>query len=187
MRPNDMRFDIVPIIMIVIGIVVLLAVLIFVLRRKAGDPPVDEDEYRLVYKTAVNTVDATAARALRVLVTNELDSRIRETSYIYEDEALSNTGVIVGRQGCEYNIKSLYIDREGTFKIKKRDDGNFVLLASRESKYGISNVYGGERVKKIRFEDGRAVCYVAAIRFDFTVCGDAPAQPGAPVFYDDDD
>ena len=186
--------------------VVFLTMLLFRTKKNAGsDGPEISDpiggrnkrdryqgvsDYALVYGVQESVNGTISGIALEVVVTNILDPRVKERSCIYDDEKLRSSGVIVGRENCDYNIRSLFIDRDGTFKIKKRAGGDFVILAARVSKNGIAADRGGDRVERIEFTDGRATVYVESLRFDFAVPGKTPDEPSAQTsgqgsFYDD--
>ena len=88
-------------------------------------------EYHLEHGSPETLNETIRDTALDVIITNERDPEVRETCSIQDDDALSRDGIIIGREDCDYNMKSLLIDRDGTFLIK-RIGNNFVLIARRK-------------------------------------------------------
>ncbi len=125
-------------------------------------------EFRLEYGAPETINETIRDTAIDVIITNVRDRQVREVCSIQDDEALSRDGVVIGRENCDYNMKSLLIDRDGTFLIK-RIDNDYTIIANCDSFNGIRSEFRGEKKKRIKFKNGKATCYVGSIRFDFSV------------------
>ena len=135
----------------------------------------NRSEYQLVYNAQDSINETMQDPALEVEITHVRDSSVHTTCDIQDDEQLSRKGVIIGRENkyCHYKMGSRFIDKKGTFMLKRIGD-NYVILGvmnKNESANGIRKVYRGERVDRIDFVDGKATCFVGPIRFDFRVPG----------------
>ena len=108
--------------------------------------------------------------ALDVVITNIRDNRVHVEAWIIDDDALSHDGVVVGRDnGCDYYMNSLFLDRDGTFLIKRVDD-TFMFIANRNSTNGIRSEFRGDKLKKVELHNGKSISiFVGPIRFDFSV------------------
>lgn len=159
--------------------------------KKNSQPSKKHSSEFYLEHSAPETINETIRdTALDVLITYVRNPQVREVCSIQDDEVLSRDGVVIGRENCDYNMKSLLIDRDGTFLIKRIDD-DYTIIANRDSINGIRSEFRGEKKKRIKFKNGKATCYVGSIRFDFSVPGteaDAPAQSRSrkAMFYTDE-
>ncbi len=127
-----------------------------------------KNEYQLVYNCPDSVNETMREPALKVKVTHVRDQSVCNICYIHDDEFLSREGVTIGRENCDYNMRSKLIDRKGSFLLKRVGD-DFMIISARDSVNGVKKAYGGERVKCVDFVNGKATCYVGPIRFEFTV------------------
>lgn len=148
-----------------------------------------KSEYQLIYGSPESMNETMRDTALDVFITNVRDSQVKVKSSIQDDDKLNYEGVVIGREGCDYNMRSLLMDRDGTFLIKRKGD-SYVLVANRNSINGIRTEFRGEKKKRIEFENGHAVCYVGPICFSFSVPGceavSEPASSRRASFYSDE-
>lgn len=144
-------------------------------KHVSDDNATSPAEYQLHYGARESLNETMRDTALDVVITHARDNQIKTRSIIQDDDKLIHGGVVVGREGCDYNMASLLLDRDGTFLIR-RIGNNYSLVANRNSINGIRTEFGGEKKKKIDFQNGCAVCYVGPICFKFSVPGCEDAQ-----------
>ena len=138
-------------------------------EKNSGESEINS-EY-ILHSGSLETVNETIRDiALDIVISNVRDNRVHVESWIFDDDALSRDGVVVGRdKGCDYYMNSLFLDRDGTFLIKRVDD-TFMFIANRNSTNGIRSEFRGAKMKKIELHNGKSISiFVGPIRFDFSV------------------